>query len=80
MKKSGYKYQIEQELIKNDWEITEIGSNTDWWDEEHWKVALSYNSDVSFCLNFILDPESETYSSKGKLVYEVLASTQLPKN
>lgn len=33
--KSGYKYQIEQELNKKNWEIVLIDTSEEWWDDEH---------------------------------------------
>ena len=80
MKRSGYKYQIEQKLIKNKWEIKTIGSNEDWWDDEHWRVDYKYESKIHFYLCFIVDPmfEGERKSEEG--VYEIKASTEFPSN
>ena len=44
MKKSGYKYQIEQELLKENWEIKTINSNSEWWDDEHWIIEYKYDA------------------------------------
>ena len=80
MKKSGYKYQIEHELLNRDWEIIEVGSNGDWWDDEHWKIQLRFDSNVSFFLCFIVDPHYDQPREKGQGIYEVLASTEFPSN
>lgn len=80
MKKSSYKYQIEQELLNRDWEIAEIGSNEEWWDDEHWKVNLRFDSNISFFLCFIVDPQFEKPRTKGQGVIEILASTEFPNN
>ena len=79
-KKSGYKYQIEQKLVKNKWEIKNIGSNEDWWDNEHWKVNCKYESQIHFYLCFIVDPMSEGVRKSGQGIYEIKASTEFPAN
>lgn len=80
MNKSGYKYQIEQALLRGDWEINVIDYNTDWWDDEHWKVAYKYNLNRSFYLCFIVDPMFEGQRKKGQGIYEIKASTVFPTN
>ena len=80
MKKSGYKYQIEQELINENWEIITINSNSEWWDDEHWKIEFKYDSKLSFYICFIVDPMFEGQRKKGQGIYEVKASTEFPKN
>jgi hypothetical protein len=79
-KKSGYKYQIEQELNKRNWEVVEIASDTDWWDDEHWKVQFLYDPTISFYVCFIVDPQFEGLRKKGQGIYEINASLNLPKN
>lgn len=78
VKLTGYKYQIHQELIKQDWEVVETGGKTDWWDDEHWKVVLRYDQAVSFYVCFIVDPLFSGNSVKEREVGEVLASTHFP--
>lgn len=80
MKKSGFKYQIEQELIRHNWKIIEVGSNEDWWDDEHWKIQLRFDSNISFYLCFIVDPQFDQTRKKGQGIYEIMASTKFPKN
>lgn len=80
MRKSGYKYQIEQELNKNDWEIVVIDESREWWDDEHWKVHFKFDQNVIFYLCFIVDPQFEGQRKKGQGVYEIKASTEFPKN
>jgi hypothetical protein len=80
LKKSGYKYQIEQVLLKENWEIKTIDSNYEWWDDEHWKIEYKYESKLSFFLCFIVDPMFEGQRKKGQGIYEVKASTEFPKN
>lgn len=80
MKRSDYKYQIEQELLSRDWEIIEIGSNQHWWDDEHWRIQLKYNPRISFFLCFIVDPQFNQPRKKGQGIYQVLASTEFPNN
>ena len=79
MKLTGYKYQIHQELIKQDWEIVEVGGNFDWWDDEHWKVVLRYDQEVSFYVCFIVDPQFEGVRKKGQGIHEVSAFIQFPE-
>ena len=74
-KQSGYKYQIEQELIKRDWEIVEIDSNYEWWDDEHWLVRFKYDSEIKFYLCFVVDPMFEGPRNKGQGIYEIKASS-----
>lgn len=80
MKKNGYKYQIEQELLKGNWEIKAIDSNSEWWDDEHWKIEYKYDASLSFFLCFIVDPMFEGQRKKGQGIYEVKASTIFPNN
>ena len=80
IKRSGYKYQIEQEIAKQDWEIVEISSNSDWWDDENWKIQFKYNPGISFYLCFIVDPQFEGDRKKGQGIYQVKASSDFPKN
>ena len=80
MKKSGYKYQIEQALLKENWEIKTIDSTSLWWDDEHWKVQDQYNSNVSFYLCFVVDPMFEGKREKGQGIYEVKAFTSFPEH
>ncbi|AWX46184.1 hypothetical protein HME9304_03216 [Flagellimonas maritima] len=80
MKRSGYKYQIEQKLLNEDWEIKTMDSNFEWWDDEHWKMEYKYDSKLSFFLCFIVDPMFEKPRKKGQGIHEVKASTEFPKN
>ena len=80
MKRSGYKYQIEQELLKDNWEIVEIGSNEAWWDDEHWKIQFKHTPDISFYLCFIVDPMFEGSRKKGQGIYVIMASIDFPQN
>lgn len=75
-----YKEQIKQELQQNKWENVEIGSNTDWWVDEHWKVCLKYNPTVCFYLCFLVDPHIEGHRKKGQGIVQIKASKELPKN
>ncbi len=79
-KKSGYKYQIEQGLLRNKWEINTIGSNEDWWDDEHWKIHFKHDSRISFYLCFVIDPMFEGERKNGQGIYEIKASTEFPMN
>ncbi|UII24229.1 hypothetical protein [Fulvivirga ligni] len=76
-KQSGYKYQIEQELIKRNWEIIEIDSNHEWWDDEHWIIQFKHNSEIKFYLCFVVDPMFEGERNKGQGIYDIKASTDL---
>ncbi|MCF7560257.1 hypothetical protein L3X39_06360 [Sabulilitoribacter multivorans] len=79
-KKSGYKYQVEQALLKNKWEIKTIGSNEDWWDDEHWKIYYKDELNICLYLCFIVDPMFKGERKSGQGVYEILASTEFPSN
>ena len=80
MKKSGYKYQIELEIKKHDWEIGSIDTSGEWWDDENWKVEYKYDTQVFFYLNFIVDPQFEKSRKKGQGIYEIKASSEFPTN
>ena len=80
MKKSGYKYQIEQELDKKNWEIVRIDESREWWDDEHWKVQFKYDQSIFFYVCFIVDPQFEGQRKKGQGIYEIKASTEFPDN
>lgn len=80
MKKTGYKYRIEQELLKEKWEIKTIGSDFEWWDNEHWKLEYQYDSSLSFFLCFIIDPQLDNQKRKEQGIYEIKASAKFPKN
>ncbi len=76
--KHSLKYQIEKELIKHKWDIATIGENEEWWDDEHWKFVLKYNTRISFYICFIVDPMVEGTRKKGEWVYCVRASSCFP--
>ncbi len=78
--KSGYKYQIEQELNKKNWEIVLIDTSGEWWDDEHWKVQFKFDQNIFFYICFIVDPQFEGPRKKGQGIYEIKASTEFPKN
>jgi hypothetical protein len=80
MKKSGFKYQIEQELKKQDWEIVQINSTESWWDDEHWKIQQKNSPDKSFYLCFIADPMFEGNGKKGQRIYEIKFTAKFPEN
>ena len=80
MKKDGYKYQLEQELISKNWNVVLIGSNEYWWDDEHWKVEYKYDSNLSFYICFIVDPQFEGVRKKGQGIYQILATIKFPND
>jgi len=43
-----FKFQIEQELQKRNWEIVQIDSTEQWWNNEHRKICAKHNEDVCF--------------------------------
>ncbi|MEP0263067.1 hypothetical protein [Dokdonia sp.] len=70
-KQTGYKYHIEQALIKNHWEIVEIDSRGDcWWESEYWIVKSIYNLELSVYISFTIDPMPHTYPH----IYDIIAS------
>lgn len=80
MKESGYKFQIEQELIKHNWGISSIDISSEWWDDESWKVEYNYDKLIVFYLSFIVDPQFENPRKKGQGIYEIKASSEFPTN
>lgn len=79
-KKDGFKYQIEQRLILQNWVIVEISSNEYWWDDEHWKIEYQYDPKLSFYICFIVDPQYEGPRKKGQGIYQILATTKFPED
>ncbi len=79
-KQTGYKYQIEHKLLELDYEIIEINSSNNWWNDEYWLVRYNYDSKTKFYVYFIVDPHFEGNRKKGQGVYQIIASTELLKN
>jgi hypothetical protein len=75
-----FKNQIEQELKKHEWEIIEINSTENWWDDDYWIIQQKYNPDIFFYICFIVDPMFEGVGKKGKIIYEVKLSSKFPEN
>ena len=80
MKKSNFKYQLEQALKNQNWEIVEIDASEKWWDDEHWKICSKHNHEFRFFICFIVDPMFEGERKKGQGIYEVKATSQFPEN
>ena len=78
--KSGYKYRIEHELNKKDWEIVLIDTSGEWWDDEHWKVQFKFDQNICFYICFIVDPQFDGPRKKGQGINEIKASTVFPKS
>lgn len=52
-KRSGYKYHIEQALIKNHWEIVEASAIVgDFWESEYWIVKAIHNPDIDLYFSY----------------------------
>ncbi len=52
-KHSGYKYHIEQALIKNHWKIVEAtSSDGNIWESEYWIIKAVHNSDIKLYFSF----------------------------
>ena len=52
-KHSGYKYHIEQALLKNHWEIAEATvSDENIWESEYWIVEAIHNPAISLYFSF----------------------------
>lgn len=75
-----FKYRIEQELIKQNWEIVQINSTEEWWDDEHWTICSKQNPTVCFYLCFIVDPMFENDGKQKSRIYEIKAVTEFPEN
>lgn len=75
-----YKYQIEQELLRNDWEIDIIDFGTDCWNDESWKIRFKFDSKIVFYLCYIVDPMFEGNRKKGQGIYEIKSCTNYPSN
>lgn len=80
MKQTGFKFQIEQELSKKNWEIAKIDSNTEWWDDENWLMRFKFDRNVSFYVCFIVDPQFEKHGKNGQGIWEVKATKEFPRN
>lgn len=75
-----FKYQIEQELHKQNWEIVQINSTEEWWDDEHWKICSKHHPTICFYLCFIVDPLFENDGKQKPRICEIKAVTEFPKN
>lgn len=50
---TGYKYHIEQALIKNDWKIIEATiCNANIWESEYWIVTAIHNPEINLYVSF----------------------------
>lgn len=78
--KKGFKYQIEQALKKQNWEISQIDTSEQWWDNEHWKICSKHNHNFYFFLCFIVDPMFEKHQKQRQEIYEIKAISQFPEN
>ncbi len=71
MKKTSYKYQIEQALNTHHWQIEYIDFINEWWNDDYWKVTFTFNPQIFFYLFFIFDPMAENR------IYNIVASTEI---
>ena len=76
---STYKKQIERKLIENNWEIVEIDTSNEWWDDEHWKVnSIKKAIDIQIVIIFKVNPHFEGNRKKGQGIWEIDALTEFP--
>lgn len=75
-----YKHQIEQELLRQNWEITEISSSTEWWIDESWKIRFKHNSNICLYVCFLVDPMFEGHRKQGQGISEIRATHTFPAN
>jgi len=78
LKRSGYKQQILQSLQAQNWEMIGIGQDTEWWDDEHWKLQHQHARELFLYLNFIVDPLFEGPRKKGQGIDSIRLSEQFP--
>ncbi|HLP10925.1 MAG TPA: hypothetical protein VK177_03275 [Flavobacteriales bacterium] len=78
MQKLKYKIQIEHELYRKGWELIELGSGNEWWDDEHWKIQHKHYPGIFVYVCFIVDALNEPNSKAGKIIGEVQATTEFP--
>ena len=79
MKKSGYKYQLEQALLKAGWEIKLIDARSDWWEAEHWVIRAQHHyPELLLYMSFMVDPMPDLNRFKKPPIYSIEANTQLP--
>jgi hypothetical protein len=74
------KYQIEEKLNEQNWEIVQISTSEEWWDDEHWKICSKHNPSDCFYLCFIVDPLYENDGKQKPIISEIKALTVFPEN
>lgn len=79
MKKSGYKYQLEEKLNEFGWQVNKIDTSGEWWDDEHWLVEHQYDRNLQLYVCFIVDPQFETPRKKGQGIYCIKACEKFPE-
>ena len=79
VKKSGYKYQLEQALLKAGWEIKLIDARSEWWEEEHWVIRAQHHyPELLLYISFMVDPMPYIGKFKRPLIESIEANTVLP--
>ncbi len=80
MKFTGYKYQVQQALQSQGWEITAIDRSEAWWDDEHWKIESVNFPKRTLLLCFVVDPQFESPRKQGQGIVAIKACRQMPIN
>jgi len=76
---SNYKKKIEQKLFESNWEIIEIDTSNEWWDDEHWKIkSIKDKTKTEVVIIFKVDPQFEGTRKKGQGICEIDALTKFP--
>ena len=73
-----YKEQLLTSLSNSGWELVEIDDFTDWWAEEHWRIASrKHQWGLELWLSYLVDPSYDG-SDKSSAVWAVHAATSKP--
>ncbi|WP_431164435.1 hypothetical protein [Tenacibaculum halocynthiae] len=67
-------------MINRNWEIIEINSNREWWNDENWKIQFKFNYRFSLYICFIVEPQFSRNRNKSEGIYEIKATSKFPMN
>lgn len=66
-----FKQIIKKELTINHWELINIDSLGEWWEDEHWKIQWRHKDGLSIYLQFLIDPMDASIVSEIKALNDL---------
>ena len=74
-----YKKQIEEHLLKYNWEVSFIHESDQWWIDEYWEIkSIKNNIDLELFIIFEVDPMYEDTRYKGQGIWNIEAMSKFP--